>query len=278
VGSPSWTSTTGEARATAEPTATGSTANGGVVDTADCVNAAEHLADRGRVDGDRLAIEGGSAGGYATLCGLTFHDTFDAGVSHFGVADVEALARDTHKFESRYFDGLIGPLPEARETYRERSPVHHAERIGCPALLLQGGEDAVVPASQAKGMIAALADIGVPHAYLEFESEQYGFRQADSIRRAAAAELSFYGQVFGFTPADDLEPVTLTPEERLPGAVLSSGTVRPERTDLDATGRARCGDVRSRRSGGYRSRSADRVTICTVNGSRLPERDRNVAG
>jgi dipeptidyl aminopeptidase/acylaminoacyl peptidase len=185
----------------------------GVVDTVDCVNAAEYLADRGRVDGDRLAIEGGSAGGYATLCGLTFHDTFDAGVSHFGVADVEALARDTHKFESRYLDGLIGPLPEARETYRERSPVHHAERIGCPALLLQGGEDAVVPASQAKGMIAALADIGVPHAYLEFESEQHGFRQADSIRRAAAAELSFYGQVFGFTPADDLEPVTLTPEE-----------------------------------------------------------------
>ena len=185
----------------------------GVVDTADCVNAAEYLAEQGRVDGDRLAIEGGSAGGYATLCGLTFHDTFDAGVSHYGVADVEALARDTHKFESRYLDGLIGPLPEAQATYRERSPIHHAERIDCPTLLLQGSEDAVVPPSQAKEMVAALAENDVPHAYLEFEGEQHGFRRADSIRRAATAELSFYGQVFGFTPADDFEPVALSEGE-----------------------------------------------------------------
>jgi dipeptidyl aminopeptidase/acylaminoacyl peptidase len=184
----------------------------GVVDTIDCVNAAEHLAAQGRVDDDRLAIEGGSAGGYATLCGLTFHDTFDAGVSHYGVADVEALARETHKFESRYLDSLIGPLPEAQDTYHERSPLYHADEIRCPTLLLQGSEDAVVPPSQAKGMVDALADNGVPHAYLEFEGEQHGFRRAESIRRAAEAEMSFYGQVFDFTPADDIASVELTTE------------------------------------------------------------------
>lgn len=182
----------------------------GVVDTLDCVNAATHLADQGRVDGDRLAIHGGSAGGYTTLCALAFYDAFDAGVSYFGVADLEALARDTHKFESRYLDGLVGPLPEARDTYRERSPVHHADDIRCPLLLLQGDDDPVVPPSQAEQMIDALAENGIPHAYLEFEDEQHGFRKPSSIKQAAKAELSFYGQLFGFTPAEtDHEPVSI---------------------------------------------------------------------
>ena len=185
----------------------------GVVDTIDCVNAAEYLAKQGRVDSERLAIEGGSAGGYATLCGLTFHDTFDAGVSHYGVADVEALARETHKFESRYLDSLIGPLPETQDTYHERSLLYHADEIRCPVLLLQGSEDAVVPPAQAKQMVDALTDNGVPHAYLEFEGEQHGFRRAESIQRAAEAELSFYGQVFDFTPADDLESIELSATE-----------------------------------------------------------------
>lgn len=185
----------------------------GVVDTIDCVNAAEYLAEQGRVDGERLAIEGGSAGGYATLCGLTFHDTFDAGVSHYGVADVEALARETHKFESRYLDGLIGPLPETQDTYHERSPLYHANEIRCPVLLLQGSEDAVVPPAQAKQMVDALTDNSVAHAYLEFEGEQHGFRRAESIQRAAEAELSFYGQVFDFSPADDLESIELNSTE-----------------------------------------------------------------
>jgi dipeptidyl aminopeptidase/acylaminoacyl peptidase len=185
----------------------------GVVDTIDCVNAAEYLAEQGRVDGDRLAIQGGSAGGYATLCALTFHDTFDAGVSYYGVADLEALARDTHKFESRYLDGLIGPLPEAQETYRERSPVHHADEIRCPLLLLQGDEDPVVPPSQAEQMLDALAENGVPHSYVEFEGEQHGFRRAESIERAAEAELSFYGRIFDFTPAENLESVEIIQPE-----------------------------------------------------------------
>lgn len=184
-----------------------------MIDTIDCVNAAEYLAEQGRVDGERLAIEGGSAGGYATLCGLTFHDTFDAGVSHYGVADVEALARETHKFESRYLDSLIGPLPEAQDTYHERSPLYHADEIRCPLLLLQGSEDAVVPPAQAKQMVNALADNSVPHAYFEFEGEQHGFRRAESIQRAAEAELSFYEKVFDFTPVDDLLPVDLNTTE-----------------------------------------------------------------
>lgn len=183
----------------------------GVVDTIDCVNAATYLTEQGRVDGDRLAIHGGSAGGYATLCALAFHDTFDTGVSYFGVADLEALARDTHKFESRYLDALVGPLPDAQETYRERSPVHHADGIRCPLLVLQGDEDPVVPPSQAKRMVDALAENGIPHAYVEFEGEQHGFRKTKSIQRAAETELAFYGQLFGFTPsgAPKHEPVTI---------------------------------------------------------------------
>jgi dipeptidyl aminopeptidase/acylaminoacyl peptidase len=181
----------------------------GIVDVADCIAAARHLAERGEADGGRLAIRGGSAGGYTTLCALTFHDDFAAGASYFGVADAEALARDTHKFESRYLDGLIGPWPEAAETYRQRSPIHFTERLSCPVILLQGLEDAVVPPAQAEAMAAALDAKGIPHAYLPFPGEQHGFRRAENIQRALEAELYFYGRVLGFDPADAIQPVPI---------------------------------------------------------------------
>jgi dipeptidyl aminopeptidase/acylaminoacyl peptidase len=181
----------------------------GVFDTDDCIAAARHLADAGLVDGSRLAIRGGSAGGYTTLCALTFHDVFAAGCSLYGVADAEALARDTHKFESRYLDRLIGPYPESAELYRQRSPIHHTDQLSAPMILLQGLEDAVVPPAQAEAMVEALRRRGVPFAYLPFAGEQHGFRQAATIQRAAEAELYFYGRIFGFEPADDLEEVPI---------------------------------------------------------------------
>jgi dipeptidyl aminopeptidase/acylaminoacyl peptidase len=181
----------------------------GIVDVDDCVAAARHLAERGDVDPARLAIRGGSAGGYTTLCALTFRDDFSAGASYFGVADAAALARDTHKFESRYLDRLIGPWPEAEARYRERSPIHHTERLSCPVILLQGLEDEVVPPAQAEMMAAALDAKGIPYAYLPFAGEQHGFRQAAHIRRALEAELYFYGRVFGFDLADPVEPVPI---------------------------------------------------------------------
>lgn len=179
----------------------------GIVDVQDAVAAAEHLAAEGLVDPERLAIRGGSAGGYTTLAALCFHDTFAAGASHYGVADLSALATDTHKFESRYLDGLIGRWPEDRTVYDERSPIHHTEGFDRPLIVLQGSEDEVVPPNQAEMIVAALADRGVPHAYLLFEGEQHGFRQAPNIIRALEAELWFYGRVFGFAPADPIEPV-----------------------------------------------------------------------
>jgi dipeptidyl aminopeptidase/acylaminoacyl peptidase len=182
----------------------------GIVDVEDCVAAALHLAREGEVDGARLAIHGGSAGGYATLCALVFHDAFAAGASYYGVADAETLARDTHKFESRYLDRLIGPYPEAAATYRERSPIHFVDRIQVPVILFQGLEDEVVPPSQSETMAAALRANGVPHAYLTFEGEQHGFRRAETILRCLEAELSFYAQVLGFEPADAMRPVAIT--------------------------------------------------------------------
>ncbi|MEY2566044.1 MAG: hypothetical protein QOE35_573 [Actinomycetota bacterium] len=172
----------------------------GVVDVQDCANAARWLADEGLVDGSRLAIRGGSAGGYTTLCALTFRDDFATGASFYGVADAEALAADTHKFESRYLDGLIGPYPAARDLYRARSPIHFASQLRVPVILLQGLEDKVVPPAQAEVMVAALRANGVECEYLAFEGEQHGFRKADTIKAAAEAELSFYGKVLGFDP------------------------------------------------------------------------------
>nr|MDQ3725661.1 S9 family peptidase [Actinomycetota bacterium] len=181
----------------------------GVVDTEDCVNAALHLAERGDADRERLAIRGGSAGGYATLCALTFHDAFATGASYYGVADAETLARDTHKFESRYLDRLIGPYPEQAELYRERSPINHVERLRAPVILFQGLEDEVVPPNQAETMVAALERNGVPHAYVAFEGEQHGFRRAETNIRCLEAELYFYGRIMGFEPAGDPEPVEI---------------------------------------------------------------------
>jgi dipeptidyl aminopeptidase/acylaminoacyl peptidase len=181
----------------------------GIVDLDDCEAAARHLAAEGRVDPARLCIRGGSAGGYTTLAVLAFRDTFAAGASHFGVADLEALATETHKFESRYLDGLIGPYPERRDLYVERSPIHHTEGFDRPLIVLQGLEDEIVPPNQAEMIVDALRARHVPVAYVTFEGEQHGFRQSANIRRALDSELSFYAQVFGFeTPPDEkIEPV-----------------------------------------------------------------------
>ncbi|OBA84389.1 peptidase S9 [Mycobacterium sp. 1164966.3] len=186
--------------------------NWGIVDVADCLAAARHLARTGRVDAKRLTIRGGSAGGFTTLAALARDDTpFAAGADHFGVADLEALARDTHKFESRYLDGLVGPLPAARDRYLERSPIHHVDRLTRPLIVLQGSEDAIVPPAQSETIVDALRQRRVPVAYLLFEGEQHGFRRAENIRRALDAELSFYAQMLGFTLPDGegIEPVPI---------------------------------------------------------------------
>jgi dipeptidyl aminopeptidase/acylaminoacyl peptidase len=154
-------------------------------------------------------ITGGSAGVYTTLCALTFRDYFKGGASHYGVSDLEALAQDTHKFESRYLDGLVGPYPERRDLYIERSPIQHVELLSRPVIFFQGMEDKIVPPNQAESMVAALRDKGIPVAYLPFEGEQHGFRKAENIKRALDAELYFYGQIFGFAPADEIEPVEI---------------------------------------------------------------------
>ncbi len=179
----------------------------GIVDVEDCVAVAEHLAATGRVDPERIAIRGGSAGGFTVLRALQVSDVFSAGTSLYGVADLEALATDTHKFESRYLDGLIGPYPEAKSVYDARSPINHTADLSCPLLVLQGSEDEVVPPNQSEAIVAAVAEKGIPHAYLLFEGEQHGFRQEASIIRSLEAELWFYGRVFGFEPADPIDPV-----------------------------------------------------------------------
>ncbi len=180
----------------------------GVADVDDCVAAARHLAAAGEVDGRRMVVRGSSASGLTALLALTT-GVFAAGASLYGVADLAALATDTHKFEARYLDGLVGPWPEAAETYRQRSPITHAGRLSTPLIIFQGLDDKVVPPAQAEVLVAALRRAGVPHAYLTFEGEAHGFRQAATIRRVVEAELSFYGQVLGFTPADDIEPVPI---------------------------------------------------------------------
>jgi len=164
----------------------------GIVDVDDCVNGAQYVAEQGLADRERMAISGGSAGGFTTLAALAFRDVFRAGASHYGVSDLEALARDTHKFEARYLDSLVGPYPERRDLYQERAPVHAADRISVPVLFLQGAEDRVVPPSQTEVMVDALRARGIPTGYLLFDGEQHGFRRADNIRRALDAELFFY--------------------------------------------------------------------------------------
>ena len=181
----------------------------GIVDVDDCCNGAKFLAARNDADGDRLMIDGGSAGGYTTLCALTFRDVFKAGASHYGVSDLEALELDTHKFESKYSDGLVGPYPERRDLYIERSPLYFAEQLSCPVIFFQGLEDKVVPPNQAEMMVEALRKKGVPVAYVAFEGEQHGFRRAENIKRALDGELYFYSRVFGFELADDVDPVII---------------------------------------------------------------------
>ncbi len=189
--------------------------NWGIVDVDDCVNAALALVERGLADGERLLIHGGSAGGFTTLCALVFREVFAAGASSYGIGDVSALARDTHKFEAHYLDSLIGPWPEAEARYAERSPLLHLDAMRTPTILFQGLEDKVVPPSQAETLVAALAHHHVPHAYVAFAGEQHGFRRAETIKRVAEAELYFYSRVLGFEPADVLEPVEIADADRL---------------------------------------------------------------
>ena len=181
----------------------------GVVDIADCVNAALHLVEAGEVDGNRLMIRGGSAGGYTTLAALTFRDVFRVGASHYGVSDLGALAEHTHKFESRYLDSMVGPYPERRDLYEERSPIHHTEGLSCPIILFQGTEDRIVPPPQSEMMLNALREKGLPVAYLPFEGEGHGFRDSENVKRALEAELYFYSRILGFNLADDIEPVEI---------------------------------------------------------------------
>ncbi|NYT01429.1 MAG: S9 family peptidase [Methanosarcinales archaeon] len=186
----------------------------GLADVDDCVMGALHLAGRGLADVERLAIRGGSAGGFCTLCALTFHRTFQAGASYYGISDLETLARETHKFESRYLDHLIGPYPERRDVYVERSPIHSVDRLSCPVIFFQGLEDRVVPPDQALKMVDALREKGLPVAYVAFPDEQHGFRQAGNIQKSLESELYFYSRIFGFELADQVDPV---PIENLPG-------------------------------------------------------------
>ena len=181
----------------------------GIVDVDDCCNGAKFLAARGEVDINRLMIDGGSAGGYTTLCALVFRDAFKAGASYYGVSDLEALEKDTHKFESRYSDSLIGPYPERRDLYLERSPINFAENLSCPVIFFQGLEDKVVPPNQAEMMVEALRKKGVPVAYVPFEGEQHGFRRAENIKRSLDGELYFYSRVFGFELAEAVDPVLI---------------------------------------------------------------------
>jgi dipeptidyl aminopeptidase/acylaminoacyl peptidase len=179
----------------------------GVVDVADVVAAVKYLADRGRIDGNRVAIRGSSAGGFTVLAALAFHDVFRAGANYYGVSDLESLAHDTHKFESRYLDWLVAPLPEGRALYEARAPIRHLEQFRAPLITFQGAEDKVVPPGQSRAIVDALQRRGIPVAYVEFEGEQHGFRKSESIVSSLAAELAFYGEVFGFVPAGDLPTV-----------------------------------------------------------------------
>jgi dipeptidyl aminopeptidase/acylaminoacyl peptidase len=184
----------------------------GIVDVEDCVATVQALVRDGLADEARLAIRGGSAGGWTTLAALTGTEVFAAGTSHYGVAELIAFAAETHDFESRYIDGLVGVLPQDRDVYVERAPLSHVDRLSCPVLLTQGLEDRVVPPSQAEQFVAALERKGIPYAYLAFEGEQHGFRRAETVVAALEAELSFYGQVLGFTPPGvPVLPLSRTP-------------------------------------------------------------------
>lgn len=181
----------------------------GIVDVDDCVNGAQYLVNQQRVDGDRLVITGSSAGGYTTLAALTFRQQFKAGASYYGVSDLEILAKDTHKFESRYLDRLVGKYPEAQKVYQERSPIYSTEQLDCPVIFFQGLKDQVVPPNQAEMMFEAIQKKGLPVAYISFEQESHGFRLSENIKKALDSEFYFYAQIFGFEAADLIEPIEI---------------------------------------------------------------------
>ena len=183
--------------------------NWGIVDIDDCTNGALYLAEQGKVDPKKMVIKGGSAGGYTTLAALTFKDVFKAGASYYGVSDLEALTQDTHKFESHYLNGLIGPYPEQKERYIKYSPIHHTDKLSCPVILFQGAEDKVVPPSQSEMLFDALKKKNIPVAYILFAGEQHGFRIAENIKKSLDAELYFYSKIFDFEPSDALEPIKI---------------------------------------------------------------------
>ena len=181
----------------------------GLVDVDDCVSAAQYVVDRGDADGERIAISGGSAGGFTALAAMTFRDVFKAGASYFGVSDLEALLSDIHKFDAYSLVGLVGPYPLYRRRYVERSPINSSQDATCPVIFFQGLEDTIVPAVQSEVMYETLRENGVPTAYLAFEGEHHGFRMADTITQCLSAEFYFYSRIFGFEPADDLEPIPI---------------------------------------------------------------------
>lgn len=181
----------------------------GIADVDDVCAGARYLVDQGLADPEQLAIKGGSAGGYTVLAALTFRDVFTAGASHYGIGDLETLARDTHKFESRYLDKMVGDYPQDQATYQARSPIQHTDQLSCPVIFFQGLDDKVVPPNQAEAMVAALKEKQIPVAYVPFEGEGHGFRQASSIKQALEGELYFYSRVFGFTPAEELMDVKI---------------------------------------------------------------------
>lgn len=187
----------------------------GVYDTDDCIAAAAYLVGKGLADIDRLAIKGGSAGGYTTINALTFHDRFAVGATYYGIADLSVFIDDTHKYESRYLDSLIGPYPEAKQLYYDRSAINFTEQLSCPMIILQGLEDKIVPPSQAEIMAGALREKGIPFSLMMFEGEQHGFRQSKNIVASLEGELYFYGRVMGFTPAGDLPAIEIENESAL---------------------------------------------------------------
>jgi dipeptidyl aminopeptidase/acylaminoacyl peptidase len=207
----------------------------GVVDVDDAINAARHLVARGAADGDRLLIHGGSAGGYTTLCALAFRDVFAAGASYFGISDLVVFHKETHKFESRYDEHLIGPYPDRLDLYRERSPMSAIDRWRTPLILFQGLEDKIVPPNQSEMIFEAAKRRGVPVAYLAYPGEQHGFRRAEHIKRTFEAEAYFYAQIFGVALADRVEPVTI---ENLGAASRAAGAEASGRTARRAAGAA----------------------------------------
>ena len=181
----------------------------GVVDVDDCIHAARYLVEQGAADGSRVSITGGSAGGFTVLLSLTKRDFYDAGASHFGIGDLELFIKETHKFESHYCDTLIGPYPERADLYRDRSAVYFADNLKRPVILFQGLEDKIVPPSQAEEFVAVCKNKKLPYAYVAFEGEQHGFRKKENIRRLIEGELFFLSRIFGFSTADEIEPLKI---------------------------------------------------------------------